>query len=63
MKVNNVQGYAFDHKYIVARRVEDCIQNGSDLWFYGAWDDAEAAHTVALEVGGIAIETSLVIPV
>lgn len=63
MEVNNVKDYAFDHKYIVARKVEDCTENGSNLWFWGAWDDMAAARSAAAEVGGIVIETSMVIPV
>lgn len=33
-------------KYIVAREV-----NGI-LWYYGSWDDAQKAYSVALEIHG-----------
>lgn len=50
--VKNMPAYASKHKYIVARRAGDW----DDLWFYGAWDDAEKAQEVANEIDGVVIE-------
>jgi hypothetical protein len=56
MKVNNLCEYAKNHKYIVARQTDD-VENGSDLWFWGAWDDLRQAQDAANEVGGIVLES------
>lgn len=56
MKVNNLCEYARNHKYIVARQSSD-VENGSDLWFWGAWDDLRQAQDAANKVGGIVLET------
>lgn len=56
MKVNNLYAYAREKKYIVARQTDD-VENGSDLWFWGAWDDLRQAQDAANEVGGIIIES------
>lgn len=50
--IKNMPAYASKHKYIVARRAGDW----DDLWFYGAWDDAEKAQEVANEINGVVIE-------
>lgn len=56
MIVNNCRSYAKNHKYIVARKTGD-VENNSDLWFWGAWDDLSQAQDVANKIGGIVIET------
>lgn len=56
MKVNNLYAYAREKKYIVARQTDD-VENGSDLWFWGAWDDIRQAQDAANEVGGIVLES------
>lgn len=56
MKVNNLFEYAKNHKYIVARQTDD-VENGSDLWFWGAWNDLRQAQDAANDIGGIVIET------
>ena len=48
-KINNMPEYAATKKYIVVRRV-----NG-ELWFWGAWNDRDAANEAALEIGGITL--------
>ena len=48
--INNLPTYATDYRYIVARRID------GELWFYGAWDDANTANKVALEIGGETID-------
>lgn len=50
--VKNMPAYTSKHKYIVVRRAGDW----DDLWFYGAWNDAEKAQEVANEIGGIVLE-------
>lgn len=55
MIVNNLSNYAKNYKYIVARRLDD-VENGSDLWFWGAWDELEEATQAASEIGGIVME-------
>ena len=47
--INNLPESAKTKKCIVARRV-----NG-ELWYWGAWDDADTANEVALEIGGVMI--------
>lgn len=59
MKVNNLYAYAKEKKYIVARQTDD-VENGSDLWFWGAWDDLRQAQDAANEVGGIVLESEYV---
>ena len=56
MIVNNCCNYAKNNKYIVARQTSD-VENNSDLWFWGAWDDLRQAQDAANEVGGIVIES------
>lgn len=56
MKVNNLYAYAREKKYIVARQTDD-VENGTDLWFWGAWNDLRQAQDAANEIGGIVIET------
>ncbi len=51
--INNLPNYANDYRYIVARRVD------GELWFYGAWNDADKANEVALEIGGETIDTQV----
>lgn len=48
-EINNMPEYATTKKYIVVRRV-----NG-ELWFWGAWNDRDAANEAALEIGGITL--------
>lgn len=48
-KVNNVPEYAMNYKYIVAIDCDD------SLWFYGAWNNTEAAEKVAYENDGVVI--------
>ena len=55
MKVNNLPAYAYDHQYIVARECDD------EFWFWGAWDDLQAAQEVATEISGTVIETALLV--
>lgn len=50
--VKNMPAYAAKYRYIVAHRAGDW----DDLWFYGAWDDAEKAQEVANEIDGVVIE-------
>ena len=50
--IKNMPAYAAKYRYIVARRADDW----DDLWFYGAWDDAEKAQEVAKEIDGVVIE-------
>ena len=50
--IKNMPAYAAKYRYIVARRASDW----DDLWFYGAWDDAEKAQEVAKEIDGVVIE-------
>ncbi len=54
MIVNNVKHYAMRKKYIVARKL-DFVENGSDLFFWGAWDDLGEAVAAANELGSSAI--------
>lgn len=49
----NVPRYAADYRYIVARRVD------GDLWFYGAWNDADKANEVALDIDGETIDMTV----
>lgn len=51
--INNLPNYANDYRYIVCRRVD------GELWFYGAWNDADKANEVALEIGGETIDTQV----
>ena len=50
--IKNMPAYAAKYRYIVARRAGDW----DDLWFYGAWDEAEKAQEVAKEIDGVVIE-------
>ena len=50
--IKNMPAYAAKYRYIVARKAGDL----DDLWFYGAWDDAEKAQEVAKEIDGVVIE-------
>ncbi len=45
LHIENLSSYALRYSYIVARAV-----NGL-LWFYGAWNDRDAALAVACELG------------
>lgn len=47
MEIQNLPEYAKNHKYIVARMLDN------DYWFYGAYDDIEQAQRIAQEIGGI----------
>jgi hypothetical protein len=49
--IKNMPESAKTKKCIVVRRV-----NG-ELWYWGAWDDADTANEVALEIGGMTIRT------
>ena len=49
-KVYNVADYAKDYNYIVARNCD------GELWFWGAWNDIEAATRAANDIGGIVVE-------
>lgn len=55
MIINNLPLSACEHKYIVAREVENL-----GLYYWGAWDNHEKAEQVAREVDGIVIATELV---
>lgn len=59
MIVNNMKPYARDKRFIVARRL-DFTENGSDLFFWGAWDDLGEAIAAAYDLGSnaIVIETA-----
>ena len=63
MIVNNMKPYARDKRFIVARRL-DFTENGSDLFFWGAWDDLGEATAAAHDLGSnaIVIETADVEP-
>ena len=50
--INNKPASANDHKYIVARYVDD------ELWYWGAYDDDARATQVAVEIDGIVIYNS-----
>lgn len=50
VKVRNMDDYAYNHRYIVARSWK------GELWFYGAWDEYERALEVANELNGIVVE-------
>ncbi len=55
MTINNLPAYAAKYAYIVARVVS------GELWFYGAWNDRNAANAVAREIGnGIVVARDLV---
>lgn len=46
MNIHNIPAYAYDYRYIVYRVVD------GDRWFWGAWNDRDAALQAAAEVGG-----------
>ena len=50
--VKNVPEYALDFEFWVIRFDEQ-----GQAWFYGAWNEAEEACRVAIEVGGTVIST------
>lgn len=47
--VKNLSAYAYSYKWIVARECDDA------LWFWGAWNDYDAAYRASCEVDGIVI--------
>lgn len=61
IKINNMEAYARDYKYIVARQIRK--HGHIDYWFYGAWNDRDEANEVALELGnGAVFKTSDIFP-
>ena len=46
MTVNYIPAYATEYIYIVARECD------GEFCFWGAWNDANKANEVALEIGG-----------
>lgn len=48
--VKNLADYAEDKAYIVARF------SGSELWFWGAWDNEDTARKTAAAIGGVVIK-------
>lgn len=48
--INNLPNYATEYGYIVAS-----VVNGN-LWFYGAWNNADKAYKVARNIGGAVIK-------
>lgn len=46
MTINNLPAYANNYKYIVVREVD------GELWFWGAWNDANKANEAALAIDG-----------
>lgn len=46
MIINNLPANVSDYRYIVAREIDGAY------WYWGAWNDADAANEAALEVGG-----------
>lgn len=54
LEINNAEDYAYDHQFWVVRLCN------TELWFYGAYDDADRAQTAAEEIGnGFVIDTRL----
>ena len=49
MKVNNMNDWARESKYIVVRIVDGAA------WFYDAWEDFDKAAKQAIEVGGLVV--------
>lgn len=49
VNVNNVPAYAYEQNYIVAREID------GELWFWGAWLNADIAERAAGVVNGIMI--------
>lgn len=49
--VKNVPEYAIEFAYWVARKDEH-----GQLWFYGAWNDIDAACKIANQVDGVVVE-------
>lgn len=46
IKINNVSDYAWDYKYIVARKCD------GEYWFWGAYNEFDRALYAAEEEGG-----------
>lgn len=46
LHINNLPAYAAKYHYIVF------VLSRGVAWFYGAWNDADAAASAAAEVGG-----------
>lgn len=51
MKVLNISSNP--RQYIVAREWDE------QLWYWGSWDNRDAAKEAALEVGGIVVDRDL----
>ena len=52
MKINNVEAYAKDMKYVVFRIVD------GTAWYYNAWNDYGKALAQAIDCGGYIIPSS-----
>lgn len=48
--INNLPDYATEYGYIVASVVD------GNLWFYGAWNNADKAYEVARSIDGAVIK-------
>ena len=48
--IKNLSNYATNYNYIVASAVD------GDLWFYGAWDNEDAAYEAARSIDGVVIK-------
>lgn len=48
--INNLPDYATDYDYIVASVVD------GNLWFYGAWNNANKAYEMARNIDGAVIK-------
>lgn len=56
-KFLNVKKYALNYPYMVFRADSD---NVLTKWFWGAWNDRNAANEAALEIGGEVWETAAI---
>lgn len=54
MTVNNMPTYAKEYNYIVARECD------GEYWFYGAYETADRANRVAVEVGGVVVDNATI---
>lgn len=50
--INNLPDYATEYCYIVASVVD------GNLWFYGAWNNADIAYKMARNIDGAVIKNS-----
>lgn len=52
MKINNVESYALNKKFIVYRMID------GEAWFYDAWNDTRKAEEQSREINGYVTKTN-----